>query len=177
MINIAGERGTTAESLKAFRDTMAKVATTLDFVILVSYAWSDQGDPNAHGFILPQCSSKRITVITDGFSSGYSGEGPRGLIECLRLVPYGLLIFNLVVPERQARQLFNGELTQLDILELYRNMRALRVYWSQDDAQHIIQLDRNMITIRQEKGTQEASLAPILKPKGPNLEPDLSRPY
>lgn len=121
---VAGQRGATKDSLHAVGRAIAKNRAPSPRFYLVSYAQQYDQTPEteqrywAHGLIVD--SAGKLKTITDGFSSGYSGEGPCGLQQAVgALTSAGYeAAGSIVLDEAHASQLFTGHLDPLSLLGL-----------------------------------------------------------
>lgn len=138
MLKIHGTRGVTQKSLAAFREQIAK---PFDYMALISYAHRHGDKPDLHGFVFVRDMGRVVDVITDGFASGYSGEGPRGLVEALKLVPPNSLIFDVRLDNGRASALFEEQIDRVAFLDSMRSPRTLRIVWGAEGRTSIAELD------------------------------------
>jgi len=85
---------------------------------------------NSHCFLLTIGESDRI-AIKDGFSSGYSGEGPSGLASALQLFRvHGVAVEELEVTESFMQRIESSSLTEVDVdaVDSARPIRPTRWY-------------------------------------------------
>lgn len=138
MLMVHGTRGVTQKSLDAFRKEVTK---PFDYLALISYAHGGNGKPDLHGFVFVRDMGRVVDVVTDGFASGYSGEGPRGLVEALKLMPPQALIFDVRYDNARASALFEGQVNRIAFLDSMRSPRTLRVVWGAEGRSSIAELD------------------------------------
>lgn len=148
-IHIHGRRGVTQHSL----DALVKVLKERPIVRATMTAQSDDyGDGVfGHGFILED-GGDDLYLITDGFSSGYSGEGPRGLVEAVRVLQQrGIPLQWAFITREGTRDLFDGKTRVFGVRRDYlRVAQPVTVLWSVDRS-NIVGFDRksNELSIAQ----------------------------
>lgn len=83
-----------------------------------------------HGFLL-QHATEGLIAVRAGFSSGYQGEGPRGLSKAIRLLDrHRIDLEEVGVAQRVLRRLDQGALTDRDVARIQTTspVRPLRLY-------------------------------------------------
>lgn len=167
MLNTIGRRGVTSHSLKAFKEAINK---HIDFLVMVSYCHGNDTSPIRHGFVIVEHLGSKVTTITDGFASGYSGEGPRGLVDALKSTPPNILMFNLHVSESIANKLFDGELDRLQILDMFKAPKILKITWKAQNRASLVELDpnTNCLYITASRGDGYTGMEPSMRIEKPS---------
>lgn len=129
MVKYAGERGITKPCVAAFKEALA--VKGICYVVLISYSDYDANtQPLSHGFVIVYDMGNVLTVVQDGIASGYGGEGPHGLVDCLRCIPFNMLTLHIKLSHAEANKLFDQQLTRVQILDLLGKVKALKVKWN-----------------------------------------------
>lgn len=124
-----GRRGTTEPCYGAVLKTL-EVAKPLMATLVSSYQY--HGEAVFHGFVFAHHIGRKpcLTVVVDGFSSGYNGSGPNGLLDSVIAIKEACSLRGVVIGSHMADDLYNRKL----------NYNQIRRYILEDDREQSMAL-------------------------------------